>query len=229
MTLCRGTLLGPPPTGHVRRFIDSGVFVLPVGGPSRSLLEVRGAPWVALPALICSFEAASSRFKFDGNFVRDLEHLQAIESLEKLCFSRISEGMVEGFLAWFWHFFRSCLAFSCRQLLFWKLFYCQQYCQQEKVVIGILLILHCHVLRPVAAGNRIPRSLEKGCFSRISDDTLGSFLTWFWNSIDLLSFSRISEDTFGSFFAAILRPFRHEIRWCFTVSDVLRNSRASYI
>ena len=61
-TLCRGTLLGPPPTGHVRRFIDSGVFVLPVGGPSRSLLEVRGAPWVALPALICSFEAASSRF-----------------------------------------------------------------------------------------------------------------------------------------------------------------------
>ena len=73
MTLCRGTLLGPPPTGHVRRFIDSGVFVLPVGGPSRSLLEVRGAPWVALPALICSFEAASSRFKFDGNFVRDLE------------------------------------------------------------------------------------------------------------------------------------------------------------
>ena len=47
--------MGPPPTGHVRRFIDSGVFVLPVGGPSRSLLEVRGAPWVALPALICSF------------------------------------------------------------------------------------------------------------------------------------------------------------------------------
>ena len=58
MTLCRGTLLGPPPTGHVRRFIDSGVFVLPVGDPSRSLLEVRGAPWVALPALICSFEEA---------------------------------------------------------------------------------------------------------------------------------------------------------------------------
>ena len=28
-----------------------------MGGPSRSLLEVRGAPWVALPALICSFEA----------------------------------------------------------------------------------------------------------------------------------------------------------------------------
>ena len=54
MTLRRGTLLGPPPTGHVRRFLDSGVFVSPVGGPSRSLLEVRGAPWVALPALICS-------------------------------------------------------------------------------------------------------------------------------------------------------------------------------
>ena len=53
MTLCRGTLLGPPPTGHVPRFPDSGVFVSPVGGPSRSLLEVRGAPRVALPA--CPF------------------------------------------------------------------------------------------------------------------------------------------------------------------------------
>ena len=49
-TLWRGTFVGPPPTGHVLRFIDSGVFVLPVGGPSRSLLEVRGAAWVALPA-----------------------------------------------------------------------------------------------------------------------------------------------------------------------------------
>ena len=45
----QATEQGPPPTGHVLRFIDSGVFVLPVGGPSRSLLEVRGAPWVALP------------------------------------------------------------------------------------------------------------------------------------------------------------------------------------
>ena len=52
-TLCRGTLLGPPPTGHVPRVIDSGVFVVPVGGPSRSLFEVRGAPWVALPAKRC--------------------------------------------------------------------------------------------------------------------------------------------------------------------------------
>ena len=35
--------------GHVPRFLDSGVFVSPVGGPSRSLLEVRGTSWVALP------------------------------------------------------------------------------------------------------------------------------------------------------------------------------------
>ena len=38
------------------------------------------------------------------------------------------------------------------------------------------------VLLLAAAGNRIsPKSLEKCCFSRISDDTLGSFLAWFWN------------------------------------------------
>ena len=60
MTLCRGTLLDPPPTGHVPRFLDSGVFVSPVGGPSRSLLEVRGAPWVALPA--CLFLGSCATF-----------------------------------------------------------------------------------------------------------------------------------------------------------------------
>ena len=38
------------------------------------------------------------------------------------------------------------------------------------------------VLRLAAAGNRICRkSVEKCCFSRISDDTLGSFLARFWN------------------------------------------------
>ena len=34
------------------------------------------------------------------------------------------------------------------------------------------------VLLLAAAGNRISR---KYCFSRISDDTIGSFLAWFWN------------------------------------------------
>ena len=43
-----GDLSGSP--SHVLRFIDSGFFVLPVGGPSRSLLEVREASWVGLPA-----------------------------------------------------------------------------------------------------------------------------------------------------------------------------------
>ena len=32
MTLCRGTLLGPPPTGHVPRFLDSGGFCFTGGG-----------------------------------------------------------------------------------------------------------------------------------------------------------------------------------------------------
>ena len=63
-TLWRGTFVGPPPTGHVLRFIDSGVFVLPVGGPSRSLLEVRGAPWVALPELLV--EKLSKNVFFPG-------------------------------------------------------------------------------------------------------------------------------------------------------------------
>ena len=35
------------------------------------------------------------------------------------------------------------------------------------------------VLLLAAAGNRISRKML--LFSRISDDTLGSFLAWFWN------------------------------------------------
>ena len=38
----------------------------------------------------------------------------------------------------------------------------------------------------------------------------------------LLGFSRISEDTLGTFFAAILHHFWHEIRWCFAVSSEFR-------
>ena len=45
--------------------------------------------------------------------------------------------------------------FSCRELIFSTLFSCEQ---------------------PQAI-----ESLEKGCFSRISDGTLGPFLAWFWN------------------------------------------------
>ena len=51
--------------------------------------------------------------------------------------------------------------FSCRQLIFSTLFYCEQ---------------------PQAI-----ESLEKGCFSRISDGTLGTFLAWFWNYFVLQS------------------------------------------
>ena len=75
------------------------------------------------------------------------------------------------------------MVFSCRQLLFF-----------EVVLLPAVL--------PAAAGNRISTacrqllffrscstasSLEKGCFSRISDDTLGSFFTWFWHSLVLQS------------------------------------------
>ena len=67
-------------------------------------------------------------------------------------------GFQTGRLALFWRgvgtssSFRA-MVFSCRQLLFSKLFYCEQ---------------------PQAT-----ESLEKGCFSRISDATLGSFLHGF--------------------------------------------------
>ena len=106
MTLCRGTLLGPPPTGHVRRFIDSGVFVLPVGGPSRSLLEVRGAVLrrrcVASSSLICHRveEAGGSRVLAAWK----VEVLSLFLASSLVCY-RISEDTLGSFSAPFRGFF----------------------------------------------------------------------------------------------------------------------------
>ena len=114
--------------------------------------------------------------------------------------------------------------FPAGSCFFSKLFYCQQYCQQlqaiesrQKGFFSRISAFFEAVLLPVAAGNRISRSLEKRCFSRIlgyffstlfyclskkviflgfqagrffsriSDDTLGTFLAWFWHSLVLQS------------------------------------------
>ena len=64
--------------------------------------------------------------------------------------------------------------FPAGSCFFSKLFYCQQYCQQlqatesrQKGVFSRISAFFEAVLLPVAAGNRISRSLEKRCFSRI--------------------------------------------------------------
>ena len=59
------------------------------------------------------------------------------------------------------------------------------------------------VLRLAAAGNRICRkSVEKCCFSRISDDALGNFLARFWNLL-ILQRHGVSLPG-GDFFEAVL-------------------------
>ena len=109
------------------------------------------------------------------------ERPQATESLEKGCLSRISDATLGSFLAvflgfqtWrltlFWRGFGTsssfrAMVFSCRQLIFSTLFYCEQ---------------------PQAI-----ESLEKWCFSRISDGTLGTF------------------------FGVVLELARHSEPWCF--------------
>ena len=87
--------------------------------------------------------------------------------------------------------------FPAGSCFFSTLFYCQQYCQQlqatesrQKGFCSRISAFFEAVLLPVAAFFRscsTASSLEKGCFSRISDDTLGSFFTWFWHSLVLQS------------------------------------------
>ena len=73
--------------------------------------------------------------------------------------------------------------FCCRELLFSKLFYRHQ--QQQPPL---------PVLR-AAAGNR-------SFFSRISDDTLGSFFVWFWTLLVLQSHGVLLPG--AAFFEAVL-------------------------
>ena len=88
------------------------------------------------------------------------ERPQATEILEKGCFSMDFRRDVRHFFVLFWRGFGTsssfrAMVFSCRELLFSQLFSCE---------------------RPQAT-----EILEKGCFSRISEGTLGTFLAWFWN------------------------------------------------
>ena len=102
---------------------------------------------------------------------------QATEAVEKCCFSKISEVTLT-FLAWFWD----------------------------------LLVLQRYRVFPPAGDffeavlrqqPQATEAVEKGCFSRISEVTLGTFLAWFW---DLLVLQR--HGVFrpaGDFFEAVLR------------------------
>ena len=87
-----------------------------------------------------------------------LQQPQATEAVAKCCFSslRISEVTLGTFLAWFWN----------------------------------LLVLQRHGVFPPAGDffeavllqqPQATEAVEKSCFSRISEETLGSFLAWFWN------------------------------------------------
>ena len=106
--------------------------------------------------------------------------------------------------------------FPAGSCFFSKLFYCQQYCQQlqaiesrQKGFFSRISAFFEAVLLPVAAGNRISRSLEKRRFSRI----LGYFFS-------TLFYCLSKKVIFLGFQAGRFLPaaafFR--FRWCSTVS-----------
>ena len=118
-----------------------------------------------------------------------LQQPQATEAVEKGCFSRISEVTLGTFLAWFWD----------------------------------LLVLQRHgVFRPAgdffeAVLRQQPQAteaVEKGCFSRISEVTLGTFLAWFWN---LLVLQR----------HCVFPPGRWFFRSCFIEAVLLQQPQAT--
>ena len=102
---------------------------------------------------------------------------QATEAVEKCCFSRISEVTLGTFLAWFWN----------------------------------LLVLQRHGVFPPAGDffeavllqqPQATEAVEKCCFSRISEVTLGTFLAWFWNLLVLQRHGVFPPA--GDFFEAVL-------------------------
>ena len=76
------------------------------------------------------------------------ERAQATEILEKCCFSRISDGTLGTFLAWFGtsSSFRA-MVFSCRELLFSKLFSCERPQATEILEKGCFMLFYVVFLR----------------------------------------------------------------------------------
>ena len=73
-------------------------------------------------------------------------------------------------------------------------------------LLGAASVLQCHGVLLFQNRPQATESVEKCCFSRISDDTLGSFLAWFWNSLALqlvLQRHGVSPPG-GDFFEAVL-------------------------
>ena len=107
---------------------------------------------------------------------------QATEAVEKGCFSRISEVTLGSFLAWFWNLLvlqRHGIFPPADTFLAW---------------FWTLLVLQQHGVFPPAGDffeavlrqqPQATEAVEKGCFSRISEVTLGTFLAWFWNLLVL--------------------------------------------
>ena len=93
------------------------------------------------------------------------------KAVEKGCFSSISEETLGSFLAWFWNLF-----ILQRHGVFPPAgdFFEAVLLQQPQATEAVLL------QQPQAT-----EAVEKGWFSRISEETLDSFLAWFWNLLVL--------------------------------------------
>ena len=92
-----------------------------------------------------------------------LQQPQATEAVEKCCFSRISDDTLGSCLAWFWN---------------------KLVLQRHGVFPPAGDFFEAVLLQQPQAILQQPQAteaVEKCCFSRISDDTLGSCLAWFWN------------------------------------------------
>ena len=114
-----------------------------------------------------------------------LPHPQATEAVEKCCFSRISDDTLGSFWRGFGtsSSFRS-MGFPPREVAFQR-FECYPYTNTNNTFRGIVFSAREEVIFLEAVLLPHPQAteaVEKCCFSRISDDTLGSFWRGFGTS-----------------------------------------------
>ena len=127
-------------------------------------------PW-CFAAGSCFFRSCLTGISSSSRRHQSCEQPQATESLDNLstmcCFSRISDDTLGSFFAWFW----TLLVLQSHGVLL----------PGAAFFEAVLPASAAAAAATSSASSRRQQNLSTMCcFSRISDDTLGSFLAWFW-------------------------------------------------
>ena len=158
-------------------------------------------PW-CFAAGSCFFRSCFTGISSSSRRHQFCEQPQATESLDNLstmcCFSRISDDTLGSFLAWFW----TLLVHQSHGVLLPGAAFFEAVWPASAAAAAATSPASSRRRQNLSTISLSTISLDKCFFSRISDDTLGSFFAWFWTLLVLQSHGVLLPG--ATFFEAVL-------------------------